>query len=404
MSSPICIYFQKGHCKNGAYCQYKHIRRDCSYWVQGYCKKGDSCNFEHSISPDPMSPIRVQTTVHIPSPCPSPSPSPSVKVQTRVAIKTIPIMWGINNQPLTFPSPPPPTPSPVSVTPPIVAEIRKPLVAPPKIRVASEIPSDSPHTCHNCKDGKVLENCIIPRCDVCPSSTQCNCDIRRLLCQCTDCNRLYTVPTCKSCEIFPVIVGSGWKYCGLCMFEKHKTDFLMSGHASAAHKDKIRLANIAAVTAKCYTCMDGRNLKSCIAPKIVLENGEESQTTDIKMCSSKVQCYRCRELYNTPLCTVCCRLGEPYSGYLFCNECSFFDNKQKTLRYTDPHESKMKILRQNVFFHGPMFKPGFTYTGIHTTNSCGMCYNGLYKPAMIRLCSQNGDKVKCLFCNLILNV
>jgi hypothetical protein len=450
MSKTICIYFQRGYCRLGEECNFAHGKRECSYWKQGKCKKGDYCDFAHTISQDSKPQVKVQTTVSV---CSESTPKiqststiPPVRVQTRIAIKSIPIMWGSNNQPLIIPtrpmitplppridpllsprtpsslsphtapfvpfhtSSPSPSPqhSPISVQPPIINDVGA-ILSPkgPIVRCHDDSLFTSKYRCNKCEDGQNIENCVIPKCDTCPNNTQCSCYIRTNSCYCSDCNQLYKVPTCKSCEVHPVVVSTGWKFCPRCMFEKRKTDFIMTNTPHTLRdQSMLNSTNVAAVSAHCFLCMDGKDLKACVTPLFCIDTTQGSDQfglTPSKSYSSKVQCRRCLVVYNRPLCAVCSRLGERYSAYKFCNECSFFNHSRKLSRQIDPQEAPMKYKRLMIALNGPMFKAGFTYSGMYATKTCGICFDGKYKPAFA-INTHSGDKHMCVFCYLIIKL
>ncbi len=43
-----CIFWLKGHCKNGLNCEFLHELRDCEFWLNGHCKNGKNCTFAHN--------------------------------------------------------------------------------------------------------------------------------------------------------------------------------------------------------------------------------------------------------------------------------------------------------------------------------------------------------------------
>ena len=46
-----CEKFSTNECRKGIYCKDKHSRKDCMYWLRGECNKGDSCMFSHIKTP-----------------------------------------------------------------------------------------------------------------------------------------------------------------------------------------------------------------------------------------------------------------------------------------------------------------------------------------------------------------
>jgi hypothetical protein len=262
--------------------------------------------------------------------------------------------------------------------------------------------------CLTCKGGTDYSKCIIPKCNKCFYNTSCQCDIRTQSCLCVDCGNIYAVPLCQMCKVRPSNVATAWSKCLTCLEVNRRNEYTTLIDSSLfGTKDLTNSVNIANATSKCYLCRDGRDLTSCITPKFSEEvpgkfmcDTQGNPLVGSKWHSSKIMCINCKGIYNRPTCVICSRLGEPYSAYKYCSECSFFSSQVKQERIDDPKEAPITTKRQIFVANAPMFKTGFVYAGEHANNGCGLCYDGRFSKAMIIKEFMHTSALTCMFCNI----
>ena len=64
-----CQYYERGECRNGRWCDYKHlINTPCKFNVKGECRKGDTCPFRHMKQEKEVAPAKAIKEKTIPSP------------------------------------------------------------------------------------------------------------------------------------------------------------------------------------------------------------------------------------------------------------------------------------------------------------------------------------------------
>lgn len=158
--------------------------------------------------------------------------------------------------------------------------------------------------------------------------------------------------------------------------------------------------------------MDGKDLKACIIPEFGnLESGKiyfktkegaigKRVLSGKKWHSCKVQCYSCEQLYNTPLCVDCSRLGEPYSAFKYCYYCSFKKEQEKSFSRNSVNNKEQKLDREKFVQTSRLFKPDYIYTGKYVNNACGICFDGMNRNAYTLREYYNGKHFTCLFCDV----
>ena len=64
-----CEYYERGECRNGRWCDYKHlINTPCKYYVKGDCRKGDACQFRHMKQEKEIAPAKTNKEINTPIP------------------------------------------------------------------------------------------------------------------------------------------------------------------------------------------------------------------------------------------------------------------------------------------------------------------------------------------------
>jgi hypothetical protein len=276
--------------------------------------------------------------------------------------------------------------------------------------VSEVVPSDSlvlqPSSCTFCNNGEDYSQCVIPKCKTCCDMTQCLCGITT--CLCVNCNSHYPIPICGLCNSNPTNIATQWTKCLQCLKMHRQIAYKALVDSSVFNTtNMINMNEIIAVTSRCYTCRDGRDVSACIIPFFEGISNLRNVICDIKghpipggkLCSSKIICIECKTLHNRPLCLICSRLGDTFSAYQYCDECTYLTTKLKQLKYNDLDTTALRYKRQIFVKHAYVFKPEFMYVGRSAFMGCGMCHNGRYMSALNLSSINNTLKAVCMFCN-----